>query len=167
MIQPGSKFRFLHQKGGGTVYSQNANGKYHVELDEGFFADVHPNEIVEIKIDFSALQTVKNKDAKGKTTSNLRIAKRPKNEPVLDLHLNDKNTYSNCLETQITYLKSWLADCIKSKINSATIIHGDGEGILKKEVHLVLKSSSYIKEIAAANVFAHGTGATKIVFKYY
>ncbi len=166
MIQPGSKFRFLHQKGGGTVYSQLANGKYHVELEEGFFVDVYANEIVEIKIDFSEINSVKNKDSIITNSNVIKNKKSKKNEPILDLHLNQSLQNINHLEMQLSYLKQWLLDCVANKYPFATIIHGDGNGILKKEVVLVLKKNKNIKEILPGDAFKYGTGATKIIFKY-
>lgn len=169
MINSGSKFRFLHQKGGGIVYALNKNGTYHVELDEGFFADVKSNEIVEIKTDFQTIGKVKNKDNKTNQNGNKSDLKNNLKLPTIDLHLKSKaenNQNFHPLEVQIANFKTWLFEQITKKQTAGVVIHGDGNGILRNEILQILKSNKNVKESKQANPFEHGTGATHIIFKY-
>lgn len=162
MISTNTKFRFLHQKGGGIILSVNKNGTYHVLLDEGFEADVKQNEIVEIKTEFLDFKAVKNKDEKPAQNISKPAAK--VQTPVLDLHLSKNSNHEFPLERQMSYFKVWINECLSKHVESAIVIHGDGDGILKNTIHKSLKANPKVKKFSQADAFKFGTGATQIWF---
>ena len=84
---------------------------------------------------------------------------------TVDLHLSKEIIESkyfdprNALSIQISILEKELDNAIVKGLNEMTIIHGVGEGILKKEVHKVLKAHSHVTE------FSNDYGSTKVKFK--
>ncbi len=83
----------------------------------------------------------------------------------IDLHLTKDIINSpyfdpkNALSIQISILEKELDNAILKNITEMTIIHGIGEGILKKEVIKVLKNYPLVSEIKEEY------GKTKIIFK--
>ena len=67
-----------------------------------------------------------------------------KNMPELDLHGETRDT------ARVLTLE-FLNDNYKMKIKEIAIVHGIGTGILKKEVHKVLKESMYVQEFGLDN----------------
>lgn len=59
--------------------------------------------------------------------------------PHLDLH-------GETIESAIYLLNSFINDNIKLKNNKIVIIHGKGEGIIKKASHNALKRSKYVSK---------------------
>jgi hypothetical protein len=84
---------------------------------------------------------------------------------VIDLHLTKEITDSpyydpkNSLSIQLDILDKELDNAIVKSISELTVIHGVGEGILKKEVHKILKAHPYVRE------FTNDYGSTKVIFK--
>lgn len=84
---------------------------------------------------------------------------------VIDLHLSKDIIDSpyfdprNALSIQLDILEKELDNAIVSNTTELTIIHGVGEGVLKKEVQKILKSNKHIRE------FTNEYGKTKVIFK--
>ncbi len=66
------------------------------------------------------------------------------NMPELDLHGETRDTAR-------VLVKEFLNDNYKMRIFEVAIVHGIGEGILKKEVHKVLKESKIVQEFGLDN----------------
>ena len=75
--------------------------------------------------------------------------------PHLDLH-------GETSESAIYLLNSFINDNIKLKNNKIVIIHGKGEGILKKATHNALKHSKYASKY---NIDPNNDGQTIIELK--
>lgn len=78
-----------------------------------------------------------------------------KNLPTIDLH--GENRISAVLKT-----KEFINDNIKLKNKLIIVVHGVGEGILKKEIHKYLKTEKKVKDYKL-NIF--NKGATIIELK--
>lgn len=83
----------------------------------------------------------------------------------IDLHLTKEIINSphfdpkDALNIQIGILEKGIDNAILLNSHEITIIHGVGEGVLRKEVHKVLKSHPFISEIKDEY------GKTKAIFK--
>ena len=78
-----------------------------------------------------------------------------KRDPFLDLHGETRDT--------IEYLvKDFIQDYLKLKNKHIVIIHGKGQGVLKKKVHEILK-----KDINVETFHLNGMnlGATEVILK--
>ena len=62
-----------------------------------------------------------------------------KSMPSLDLHSEDRMS-------ALILVDEFLRDCIKMKQYEVAIIHGIGKGILKKEVHNMLRKDKRVEE---------------------
>ena len=67
-----------------------------------------------------------------------------KSMPELDLHGETRDTAR-------VLVKEFLNDNYKMKSFEISIVHGIGEGILKKEVHKVLRESKIVQEFGLDN----------------
>ena len=67
-----------------------------------------------------------------------------KNMPELDLHGENKDSAR-------VLVKEFINDNYKMKNNEIAIVHGIGTGILKKEVHKVLKESRIVESYGLDN----------------
>ncbi|MDD3187769.1 MAG: Smr/MutS family protein [Bacilli bacterium] len=70
---------------------------------------------------------------------NLNSVVFPDSLPSLDLHGYDRD-YAKLM------VKDFINDNIKQKIETFTIIHGNGSGILKRATHDVLRKNSNVLE---------------------
>lgn len=89
----------------------------------------------------------------------------------IDLHIEElvKNPLmmrpSDMLKTQMDHFKKALDAAILEHYEALVVIHGVGEGKLRKAVITHAKTLSQIKEIAPADPGRYGNGATKLVFE--
>ncbi|MEM7657502.1 MAG: Smr/MutS family protein, partial [Bacteroidota bacterium] len=105
----------------------------------------------------------------------VRIRKEDKPQPRLesevDLHIEAivKNVHelapSEMLKKQLDFLKQSLSDALVRNDASLVLIHGVGQGILKKEVEEILKHMPQVKSYGPADLRKYGNGATKVVFR--
>jgi len=72
--------------------------------------------------------------------------------PELDLHGEDRIGAS-------IKVNHFIDDCIKQKEYEISIVHGIGTGILKKEVHKVLKNN---KKVVEYNIDCFNDGCTLV-----
>lgn len=78
-----------------------------------------------------------------------------KNMPQIDLHGETR-------DSSRVLVKEFINDNYKMKIYEVAIVHGIGTGILKKEVHKVLKESKIVQEYGLDN-FNSGCTLVKLV----
>ncbi|TAE48982.1 MAG: hypothetical protein EAZ89_14660 [Bacteroidetes bacterium] len=102
---------------------------------------------------------------------------RRQDEPVLrptlelDLHIealrDDWRTMPvhEILAAQLERLARALSDSLQYNYASMIVIHGVGEGKLKKEVHDILKKTRHVKDFEPADAKRYGQGATKVNFR--
>lgn len=69
------------------------------------------------------------------------------------------------LKLQLNALENYISKAYQLGLNEAYVIHGIGQGILRKEVFKLLKKSPYIQSFNNDYFSRYGHGATKIFFK--
>lgn len=77
---------------------------------------------------------------------------------VLDLHTFRPAEVKDLLD-------DYIAACLEKRIFSIRIIHGKGQGVLKKRVHGILKKDARVARFADADMTAGGWGATVVELK--
>jgi dsDNA-specific endonuclease/ATPase MutS2 len=77
---------------------------------------------------------------------------------VLDLHTFRPAEVKDLLD-------DYISACLKKKIYSIRIIHGKGQGVLKKRVQSLLKKDARVVRFADAEAGGGGWGATVVELK--
>lgn len=91
---------------------------------------------------------------------------------VLDLHIEAitnhyKSLNSNeILNLQLNELEYYLEIAFQHKQERMIIIHGNGSGVLRKEVEKILKNKKYVSKIDNGYQEGYGFGATLVLFSY-
>jgi hypothetical protein len=90
----------------------------------------------------------------------------------LDLHIEqllaDTKGLSNAemVHIQLVALERYLDIAIKNRQDKMVVIHGVGKGVLRSEVHRILKENDFVKNIEAGWHAGYGFGATIVYFQY-
>jgi len=90
---------------------------------------------------------------------------------VIDLHLTESivtsSNYrvSDSLRIQLEMFEKAIDNALLKGTNELWVIHGIGEGILKREVHKILSDYPHVKNYSNEYHPLYGWGATKIIFK--
>lgn len=84
---------------------------------------------------------------------------------IIDLHIKEDSDIRGALYTQLDFFEKELDRCLMLNIDNVYVIHGIGEGILKREVHNILKSHPHVSEYINEYHPSYGWGSTKIIFK--
>lgn len=90
----------------------------------------------------------------------------------VDLHIeqlvDDRKGLSNAeiLFIQLAELEKYLDIAIKNKQDRLIVIHGVGKGVLRNEVHQLLKANPFVFSIESGWQAGYGFGATIACFKY-
>ena len=74
---------------------------------------------------------------------------------------------SEMLLLQIAAFQRALENAIQHRQHSLIVIHGIGKGVLKREVHAVLKQTPEVKDFVNQYHARYGFGATEIFFDYF
>jgi len=169
-VKKGDKVKFIHQKLEGVIDKVHSNGLFDIMLSDGFTISAAQSEIIAVDRDNDfLLQHIHPKKIR-QSQSNERVAhQKPKKNTVhtVDLHIEklakDHKTLKNhqIIDIQLSYFKTQLNTAIRQKQKELTCIHGIGKGVLRKQVHELLKGNPSVKEYYAIN----DGGATKIVLK--
>jgi len=89
---------------------------------------------------------------------------------VVDLHIeklmDNINYKSNAeiLDIQLKAFEKWYHLAVLHRLHKFTVIHGIGEGVLKDEIHHILKQKTEVKSFINQYTAAFGFGATEIFF---
>lgn len=83
---------------------------------------------------------------------------------VIDLHLLSDNIEFP-LVYQLDTFERELDRALVRGLDHLIVIHGIGEGVLKNEIHKILKSHPHILEYKNEYHPLYGMGSTKIIFK--
>jgi Smr domain len=126
----------------------------------------YPEKIDYEKVDLSRLGGAGFRlyDA-GKIRENL-----PPARTVVDLHIEKLSnhwedlTNFEILTTQLNTFEKYYELAIAHKQNSLIVIHGIGEGVLKEEIHDILKLKKEVKSFVNQYHELYGYGATEIFF---
>jgi hypothetical protein len=127
----------------------------------------YPEKVDDEKVDLSRLGGAGFRvyDA-GKIRENL-----PPTRTVVDLHIEklsnhwEELTNFEILTTQLNTFEKYYELAVAHKQKSLTVIHGIGEGILKEEIHDILKLKKEVKSFVNQYHELYGYGATEIFLK--
>ncbi|MEM9929689.1 MAG: Smr/MutS family protein [Bacteroidota bacterium] len=91
-------------------------------------------------------------------------------ENVIDLHLPalvrnpDAVPKNQVLSTQMRYFENYLQMALKLGVDSIFIIHGVGNGVLKREIHKTLEKTRFVRKFKNEYHEKYGYGATEVIF---
>lgn len=90
----------------------------------------------------------------------------------LDLHMEHLvddvkgMTNADMLNVQLNTLRKALDNALLNRQERMVIIHGLGKGVLKEEVHKILKRTKHVKRFSNDYHCRYGFGATEVFFSY-
>lgn len=103
---------------------------------------------------YTAIAPVKTKKTiKHKTTT------QPKKDSQLEINLIGLRR-----DEALIQLDHFVSHALLNDLNTVRVIHGDGQGILRKAVHEYLKKNKHVKHFELASFYEGGTGATIVTF---
>ena len=168
-MKKGDKVKFIHQKLEGVIDQVHSNGLFDIMLSDGFTISAAQGEIIAIdrENDFM-LQHIHPKKIRQSIFSEQTHHKKNKKNSIqtVDLHIEklakDHKSLKNhqILDIQLSYFTTQLNTAIQQKQKEVICIHGIGKGVLRQQIHELLKGNARVKEFYAIN----DGGATKIVF---
>jgi dsDNA-specific endonuclease/ATPase MutS2 len=139
---------------------------------EGFELEVPWSDLVKIpeKPSFNVPTGIRHKKEEvPRNKARLSLKKKAKSGPVLevDLHIEklvnrfrDLNPYE-ILDFQLDVAKSQLDFALRKRIQRVVLIHGVGEGVLKAELHTLLRRYDGFS-FGDADYATYGMGATEV-----
>jgi len=89
---------------------------------------------------------------------------------TIDLHLPalvrepESVPKDQVLSTQMRYFENYLQMALKLGVDNIFIIHGVGNGILKREIHKTLEKTRYVRKFKNEYHKKYGYGATEVIF---
>lgn len=179
----GDRVSFLDQVGNGIV-SRVLENSYVVVDEHGFEWEFAANKLVPYSTDLYAhgdynrydLEEKRQKDLPQLLRNELKEGEErvlPGKDDVLeiDLHIHELTNFISHLSNyemvtiQLKHFNRFLNDAIRRKYRKLIVIHGLGEGVLRKEIRNILnttKNCSY----RDADYRKYGLGATEITLWY-
>ena len=143
----GDKVKFIRSNDYGIIQSVISEKKVQVEDSSKFLSIVNVDEIIPFDKSTNSVSSYgdltsnkeKNNNAKNlkKVISNLNVVK-------LDLHIENLSadyhmmTNFDIIQIQIKKCEDLIMKSLNSNVHKLIIVHGIGEGVLKKEVHDLL-----------------------------
>ena len=144
----GDKVKFIKSNDFGTVKNVISERKLEIEDSSGFLSIVNKTDLIPFDKSTNSVSSygdlnctkdyLSADEKKIKIKSNLNVMK-------LDLHIENiisdyhLMTNTEIINLQVKKCEDVLLKSINSNIHKLVIIHGIGEGVLKKEVHSLLK----------------------------
>lgn len=167
----GEKVLFLHETGTGKVIEVLPGGFYMIEDEDGFKKKYNAGEICKLhtkKLSKDELPELPieslSKSSRKPLNSNIGI-------PEIDLHieqlLDSTLNMSNheIVQYQMKVLRHFMEDAMQKKYRKVLVIHGVGQGVLRREVHLYLRGMD--GAICHNEHYTpNGFGATLVELKY-
>ena len=146
-LKIGDKIKFLKSNDFGTVVNIISERKIQVEDSSLFLTVVNVKDIVKFDDHTDTVQAygdvMFSKESK-ENTSAKKMSRQNLNEVKIDLHIenlsNDFLAMTNfeIVQVQVKKCEDALIKAINSNAQRFIIVHGIGEGVLKKEVHELL-----------------------------
>jgi len=166
-LKIGDQVRFLDEVGMATLVEIRANGTALLLDEDGFDIEYPINKLVKATNDES--YEIGSLPPKVYASEKASILKKEKKEVFfeVDLHihalLNDWRRMSNTeiVRYQLSHLQMWLEKAYNQRVSKVIVIHGVGEGVLRHEVHRLLKEYVHI-EYFDAPYAKYGMGATEV-----
>lgn len=186
-FQPGDKVRFLNESGEGIVIrAADEQGEVIVSLD-GFEYPCSVTELIKVEGDETIFQSVNERSFPGsepdlmyegpgsdrdpgKSLLNPDVLFRKVNNkgiPEVDLHIEElldsyKNmTNGEIVDYQLSYFEEVIKAACEKVVRELIVIHGVGEGTLKREVRSYIEAKSNM-EYEDAPLRLYGRGATYV-----
>ena len=169
-LKTGDKVKLLLEKGEGIVVEVINSTKVLVAID-GFELPYPIHELVKVNTTIEYIITpsvlTKKKAASG-TPKKLSKKKKSENLLEIDLHIYEllDNTHGmsngEIIQFQLNKVIQVIDKAYQKKIRKIIIIHGVGEGVLKREVRTLLNSYENI-EYQDASYAKYGFGATEVL----
>lgn len=172
-IRIGDKIKFLDSEGGGQVIAVSGNS-YRILTNEGFEETHQLNSILKVNEDLEkSLKSTFVPNGFMKSTKKVQKDSIFKTKTPLiwevDIHIENllDNFYhmSNyeIVNYQLEKCEDILHKALKSKIHKLVIIHGKGQGVLRKEVHNLLYA--FRLDFKDADYMRYSGGATDVFFR--
>lgn len=173
MFRKGDLVRFLNEDQEGEVIAVAADGIVTVLTEDGFELPVLPSELIlhkegEMMEDIFRHKNVhraaRRKEAPAKTPKKVE-EKRPRYE--IDLHIHQLvsstrgMTNYDMLRVQLDHFVLRLEEALREGHEMIIVIHGQGKGVLKAEIHKILDNYEGIFYRDASHL-GYGHGATEI-----
>ena len=146
-LKIGDKIKFLKSNDFGTIVNIISERKIQVEDSSLFLTVVNVKDIVKFDDHTDTVQAygdvMFSKESK-ENTSVKKMSRQNLNEVKIDLHIenlsNDFLAMTNfeIVQIQLKKCEDALIKAINSNAQKLIIVHGIGEGVLKKEVHNLL-----------------------------
>ena len=146
-LKIGDKIKFLKSNDFGTVVNIISERKIQVEDSSLFLTVVNVKDVVKFDDHTDTVQAygdvMFSKESK-ENTSAKKMSRQNLNEVKIDLHIenlsNDFLAMTNfeIVQVQVKKCEDALIKAINSNAQRFIIVHGIGEGVLKKEVHELL-----------------------------
>ena len=172
-IRIGDKIKFLDSEGGGEVISISGN-QFLISTDEGF-EEFHSLQSI-VKVDIAIEKTLKTtyvpvgfKKITKKLEKNSIFKSKSPLVWEIDIHieklLDNFHHMSNheIVNYQLDKCENIIHKALKSKIHKLVIIHGKGQGVLRREVHNLLYS--FRLDFKDADYMRYSGGATDVFFR--
>ena len=146
-LKIGDKIKFLKSNDFGTVVNIISERKIQVEDSSLFLTVVNVKDVVKFDDHTDTVQAYGDVMFSKESKENLsakKISRQNLNEVKIDLHIenlsNDFLAMTNfeIVQVQVKKCEDALIKAINSNAQKLIIVHGIGEGVLKKEVHNLL-----------------------------
>lgn len=168
----GDKVKFLDQVGVAIVTQTISPTQVEIQTKEGF-EEIHDvKNIIKIDVETDRASAYKNipflNESKTQAPKTKKLNKVNGPHWEVDLHietiLDRYNHLTNyeIVQLQIKKCKNTVERAIQRKVYKLVIIHGKGSGVLREEVHQLLKN--YSVEIRDFRFQDFGGGATEVFF---
>lgn len=185
VFQVGDTVRFLNESGSGVVTSIDGSTVF-VEVD-GFDMPYPADELIATDGSTTRFITIEREfEKQGSAELKTRLKKRmnpklngamsdlfkrinQKGIPEIDLHIEELvESYSGLtngeiVTLQLDYLTYTISQARENKVRELVVIHGVGEGVLRKEIRQYLDSFQNVEYWDAAyRIYGHGATHVKI-----
>tara|TARA_Y100000589_G_scaffold202929_1_gene191503 strand:+ start:8095 stop:8625 length:531 start_codon:yes stop_codon:yes gene_type:complete len=171
-IKIGDKIKFLDSEGGGEVISILEN-IYVILTNEGFEEKHSINTIIKVndELEKSLKNTyIPNGFKKLTKDTKKRSILKSKTPLIWEIDIHIENLVDNIhlmnsheiVDYQLNKCENIIHKALKAKIHKLVIIHGKGKGVLREEVHNLLKS--YQLDFKDSDFIRYSGGATDVFF---
>ena len=171
-MEIGSKVSLVDDNCQAYILEMLDGGLLRVELDDDFTTQmtIHKSKVVVCNsLSDYRPNKIKQKDSKATKSAPIKASQQTISKSVLevDLHaeklITNLSGVENILEIQLRKVSQVLSENKTKRGLKIVLIHGNGKGILKKEILKVLKRHYPTFKISDASMSKYGTGAINIV----